>query len=59
MTSLPRWCWHDEFKCVVEIIRSGHFPTSVVVRLPDDSEIETDIEKLRIEKNGLPAWPCN
>jgi hypothetical protein len=54
MTRIPRWCWHDQFECVVEVIKTGHFPSTVIVRMPDGSELETDIDKLRIEKSGTP-----
>lgn len=44
--SLPQWMWWDKNACVVEILRTGHFPTTVMVQLPDDRVTEVDIEEL-------------
>jgi hypothetical protein len=40
---VERWQWHSVMHCVVEIIRTGHYMNTVVVKLPDDSEVETDL----------------
>lgn len=44
MKELPQWMWWEKGECVVEILRTGHYPTTVEVMLPDDSvtEIETN-----------------
>ena len=39
---VDRWQWHKELECVVEILKTGRFPTTVIVRLPDGKEVETD-----------------
>lgn len=44
--TLPQWMWWDKGECVVEILKTGHFPTSVMVRLPNDKTTEIDIEEL-------------
>jgi hypothetical protein len=49
---IPKFCWAKELKCVVEVISMGHFPTTVIVQLPDDSKIEIDIDKLETPKAG-------
>ena len=47
-TNLPKWCWWDKGECVVEILRTGHFPTTAMVKMPNDHEIEVDIDELRV-----------
>lgn len=51
MRSLPQWCWSKRCECVVEILRSGHFPSSVMVKLPDGKEVEHEISELETQKN--------
>jgi len=43
---LNRWMWWNKGECVVEVLTAGHFPTTAMVRMPNDSEIEVDIEEL-------------
>jgi len=43
---LHQWMWWGKGKCVVEVIKTGHFPTTGIVRLPNGSEIEVDIDEL-------------
>ena len=43
---LYQWMWWTKGECVVEVIKIGHFPTTVLVRLPDDKESEIDIAEL-------------
>ena len=45
---LHKWMWSSRGECVVEVIKTGHFPTSAMVRLPDDKEIEVDIDELEM-----------
>ena len=44
---LQKWMWWDEGECVVEVLKTGHFPTTVIVKLPNDKETEIDIDELR------------
>lgn len=48
-TSLPTWLWHKQFKCVVKVLTTGHFPSTVMVELPDDKVIEVEVEQLEIQ----------
>ena len=48
---LHKWMWWGKGECVVEVIRTGHFPTSAMVRLPNDKEIEIDIDELEMARN--------
>lgn len=44
--TLPQWMWWTKGECVVEILSAGHFPTTAMVKLPNDSITEVDIEEL-------------
>lgn len=46
VTTLPRWVWLKSLSCVVEVKRCGHFPTTVMVQLPDDKVIEVEAADL-------------
>lgn len=49
LTTLPRWMWNHKLHCVVEILKTGHFPNTAMVRLPDDREIEVEVEDLETQ----------
>lgn len=38
--TLPKWMWWKDGKCVVEILRRGNYPDTVMVRLPNDAETQ-------------------
>ena len=38
--------WHVEMGCLVKVLSSGHFPTTVMVELPNGSKVETDLDYL-------------
>lgn len=46
--TLPQWCWWKKGECVVEVLGTGHFPTTAMVKLPNDKETEVDIDELEI-----------
>jgi len=46
---LQKWMWWEKGECVVEVLRTGHFPTTAMVKLPNDKETEIDIDELRFE----------
>lgn len=48
---VERWQWHKTLEVVVEVLRMGSYSTSVIVKLPDDREIETDYNNL--SKRGV------
>jgi hypothetical protein len=50
---LQKWMWWNKGECVVEVLHTGHFPTSAMVRMPDNREVEVDIDELRTEGAGL------
>ena len=45
-TTLPQWVWWAKGECVVEVMKTGHFPTSIMAKLPNDKIIEIDINEL-------------
>jgi hypothetical protein len=47
---LPEWCWHTELECVVRIMKTGHFPNTALVQLPDDRIVEIEIQHLEWRK---------
>jgi hypothetical protein len=46
MLIMHKWCWCKTHKCVVEVLSQGHFPTTAIVRLPNDKKIEVEIREL-------------
>jgi len=46
--TLPEWMWWDRGNCVVKVLRMGHFPTTVMVKLPDDKTSEIEVVELRV-----------
>lgn len=46
--SVPEWCWSDTYTCVVKVLKAGHYPDTVFVRMPDDTESEIYLTDLRI-----------
>lgn len=50
----PQFVWYKKLECKVEVIKTGHFPTSLIVKLPDGKMIETDSENLtRIDNDTI------
>lgn len=48
---LHKWMWWTKGECVVEVIKTGHFPTTAIVILPNDKETEVDIDELEMTKD--------
>jgi hypothetical protein len=48
--NLPEWLWHKEFECVVRILKTGHYPDTAMVQLPDDRTVETDTKHLELPR---------
>ena len=49
--TLYEWMWWSKGECVVQVQRTGHFPTSAMVKLPNDTIIEVDVVELLIPKD--------
>ncbi len=48
---LDKWMWWTKGECVVEILRTGHFPTTVIAKLPNDKQTEIEITELDTPKD--------
>ena len=48
---LHKWMWWTKGECVVEVLKTGHFPTTVMVKLPNAKESEIDINELEMPKD--------
>ena len=46
-SKVKRWAWWAKGECVVEILCTGHFPDTVMAKLPDDRKIEVDLNELQ------------
>lgn len=42
----PEWMWWQQGECVVRLLKQGHFPTSVMVELPNGQQTEVELEEL-------------
>jgi hypothetical protein len=51
--TIPQWVWWTKGKCVVEVLKTGHFPTSVIAKLPDGLETEIDMDELELIEGKL------
>ena len=49
---ISQWAWWKKGDCVVEVIKTGHYPTSIIGKLPNGIETEIDIDEL--EATGAP-----
>ena len=51
--AVPRWIWWAPGACVVEALRTGHFPDTLMVKLPDDRSLRPKPEPSKGRK------PCS
>jgi len=49
--NLQKWMWWTKGECVVEVLKTGHYPTTAMVRLPNDKETEIEIAELEYDNN--------
>lgn len=49
--NLHKWMWWTKGECVVEVLRTGHYPNTAMVRLPNDKETEIEIHELDMPKD--------
>jgi hypothetical protein len=42
--------WHVQLECEVTLVKAGHFPDTVYVKLPDGHETEVDLAYLAKRK---------
>jgi hypothetical protein len=50
MIEVPQWVWWKKGECVVEVLRRGHYPTTVMAKLPDDRTTEIELVELEINR---------
>lgn len=48
MNHLYKWMWWTKGECVVEVLRTGHFPTTAMVVLPNNKQTEIDTNELEM-----------
>lgn len=51
--TMPKWVWWKAGECVVEVIKTGHFPTTIIGKLPNDKLTEIDIDELDVHNEGI------
>jgi len=51
--TMPKWVWWKKGECVVEVIKTGHFPTTIIGKLPTGKETEIDIDELELHNEGV------
>lgn len=51
MSLRHKWLWWKKGECVVEILHTGHFPTTVMAKLPNDHITEIDLDELEFPKD--------
>jgi hypothetical protein len=44
--TMPKWVWWKKGECVVEVLKTGHFPTTIIGKLPSGNEFFLDIDEL-------------
>ena len=50
--TMPKWAWWTKGGCVIEVVGAGHFPTTIMGKLPDDRVLEVDIDQLELHSNA-------
>ena len=46
---IPEWVWWKAGECVVRVVSAGHFPTTIMARLPNDQVCEIEIQELELQ----------
>lgn len=49
--NIPRWVWWKVGECVVEVLKRGHYPTTVMAKLPNDTVTEIEIVELDLHRS--------
>lgn len=57
--TLPKYMWWLKGECVIEVLKRGHYPDTVIVRMPDDEETEVCITDLKGKDTHEPAMGSN
>jgi len=51
--TMPRWVWWKKGECVVEVIEAGHYPTTIMAKLPNDKITEIECNELDIHNERI------
>lgn len=46
--TMPKWVWWRTGECVVEVIKRGHYPTTIIAKLPSDKVTEIELDELEL-----------
>jgi len=49
--NLYKWMWWSKGECVVEVLKTGHYPNTAMVRLPNDKETEIEVHELEMTED--------
>lgn len=49
IVTMPKWVWWTKGECVVEVLNRGHYPTTVMAKLPSDVVTEIELVELEIK----------
>lgn len=51
MQNMHTWMWWTKGKCIVKVIKLGHFPNTIIAQLPNNKETEIEAIDLVIPTN--------
>jgi hypothetical protein len=43
---MPKTVWWGKGDCQIEVLKTGHYPTTIIGKLPNGKETEIDIDEL-------------
>jgi hypothetical protein len=50
IVTIPKWVWWTKGECVVEVLKRGHYPTTIMAKLPSDLVTEIELVELELAK---------
>ena len=50
IVTIPKLVWWTKGECEVEVLRRGHYPTSVMAKLPNDKTTEIELAELEVTR---------
>lgn len=48
--NIPKWVWWIKGECVVEVLKRGHYPTTIMAKLPNDKVTEIELVELDLNR---------
>jgi len=43
---MPKTVWWGKGDCQIEVLKTGHYPTTIIGKLPNGKETEIDIDEV-------------